>query len=240
MNTKEISITSINHAYEHSRLMEQKFRDASIVLAILMTGVGFWVMFYALWEYLGRPFPTSYMTQAVDLLGVLMCLAGLRYTSVSWKDLGLMTDNPKEIIKESLLICAISFVILAVIKYVGQLYDPTLFQTEHGFFDIRRFNLYQVAYLFTAFIQEFTARSVMQTNLKRVCATKHKVTYSIIHSSIVFAVFHIEYGIWFMIGAAILGGVLGIIYEKQNTVLGVWIVHWFLGVTAFLFGIINQ
>ncbi|SCZ76738.1 CPBP family intramembrane glutamic endopeptidase [Pseudobutyrivibrio xylanivorans] len=229
-----------NSSYEDNRTAEAKFRDASIILGILLSGVGVWVIIYALWEHLGRPVPVSYMVQAVDLLGIAMCLTAWRFTSFSVKELGLFPENPKKVAIETLILCGISFVILATIKFVGQMYDPTLFQTERGFFDIRRFNLYQIFYLFTAFIQEFTARSIMQTNLRRVCATRHKTMYAIVHASVVFAVFHIEYGFWFMIGAAFLGGLLGVVYEKQKTVLGVWIIHWFLGVAAFLFGIINQ
>ena len=229
-----------NSSYEDKRSAEAKFRDASIILGILLSGVGVWVIIYALWEHLGRPVPVSYMVQAVDVLGIAMCITAWRFTSFSVKELGLFPENPKKTAIETLILCGISFVILAAIKYIGQMYDPTLFQTERGFFDIRRFNLYQVFYLFTAFIQEFTARSIMQTNLRRVCATRHKTMYAIVHASIVFAVFHIEYGFWFMIGAAFLGGLLGVVYEKQKTVLGVWIIHWFLGVAAFLFGIINQ
>ncbi|SHI29467.1 CPBP family intramembrane glutamic endopeptidase [Pseudobutyrivibrio xylanivorans] len=230
-----------NSSYEDNRTAEVKFRDASIVMGILLSGMGVWVIIYALWEHLGRPIPVSYLVQAVDLLGIIMCATAWHFTSTfSLRELELLPDNPKKTIIQTLIICGISFGILAAIKYFGQLYDPTLFQTERGFFDIRRFNSYQIFYLVTAFIQEFTARSIMQTGLRRVCATSHKTIYAIVHASIIFAVFHIEYGFWFMIGAAFLGGILGVIYEKQKTIFGVWFIHWFLGVAAFLFGIINQ
>lgn len=227
-------------AEENTQLMEQKFHDASVVLSILMGGIGFWVLFYALCEELGRPFPNAYMVQAVDLLGIILFFLALRYTGFSLQDLGLKSNNTKKVIIQSALLCLLSFGILAAIKAVGQMYDPSLFQIEHGFFDIRRFNSHQIVYLFTAFIQEFIARSVLQENLRRVCATKHKTLYSISHASLIFAVFHIEYGFWFMIGAAVLGAVLGFVYEKQKTVFGVWMIHWFLGVAAYLFGIIGQ
>lgn len=230
-----------NLSYEDNRTAEAKFRDASIVLAILLTGLGAWIIIYALWEHLGQPIPLSYMVRVVDILGLIMCGAAWHYTSTfSLRELGLLPENPKKTIIQTLILCGISFVILASIKFIAQIYDPTLFQTERGFFDIRRFNLYQVLYLGTAFIQEFTARSIMQTGLKRVCAIRHKTIYAIVHASIIFAIFHILYGFWFMIGAAFLGGILGIIYEKQKTIFGVWFIHWFLGVAAFLFGIINQ
>lgn len=223
----------------YARKMEQKFHDSSSMLAILMVGIGAWVLFYAFWDSTGRPFSIAFMVQAEDALGLFLFFLALRHTSFTWSDIGLWTDNPKKIIKSALIISALSFGLLCIVKYVAQLYDPNLFQTEHGFFDIRRFNLYQVFYLFTAFIQEFIARSVLQSNLKRI-AIRNKSAYSIIHASIIFAIFHIEYGFWFMIGAAVLGGLLGVLYDKQKTILGVWIVHWILGVAAFLLGIIDQ
>ena len=229
--------TSDSLAY--TRKLEEKFHDSSAMLAILMCGIGAWVLFYAFWDSIGRPFSIAFMVQAEDALGLFLFVLALRHTSFTWSDIGLWADNPKKIIKDALIICAISFGVLCLVKYVAQLYDPSLFQTEHGFFDIRRFNLYQVLYLFTAFIQEFIARSVLQSNLKRI-AIRNKSAYSIIQASIIFAIFHIEYGFWFMIGAASLGCLLGILYDKQNTILGVWIVHWFLGVAAFLLGIIEQ
>ena len=86
-------------------------------------------------------------------------------------------------------------------------------------------------------MQEFIARCALQANLKRI-AIRNTSAYSIIMSSLIFAVFHIQYGFWFMIGAAILGGLLGIIYDKHNTIIGIWLIHWFTGVAAYLFGII--
>lgn len=224
---------------EYAHKMEQKFHDASALLAILMSGICAWLMFYALWDTLGRPFSIAFMVQAEDALGIFLFIEAMRHTSFSWSDLGLWTDEPLKVIKEALIVCAISFAGLCAAKYVAQLYDPTIFATERGFFDIYRFNLYQVLYLFTAFIQEFIARSALQSNLKRI-AIKNKSAYSIIQTSIIFAMFHIEYGFFFMIGAAVLGGLLGIMFDRQKSLLGVWIVHWFLGVTAYLLGIISQ
>ncbi len=216
---------------------EQKFHDASVLFVILMCGVTAWILFYAFWLTLGRPLPIELMVQAENVLGVILLLLALRYTSFSCTNLGLWSNEPKKIIKNSLFYCLIAFIVLGAVKFAGQLYAPSLFHTEHGFFDVTRFNLYQVTYIFTAFMQEFIARCALQANLKRI-AIRNASAYSIIMSSLIFAVFHIQYGFWFMIGAAILGGVLGIIYDKQNTIIGIWLIHWFTGVAAYLFGII--
>ena len=48
------------------------------------------------------------------------------------------------------------------------------------------------------------------------------------------------FGFVFMIGAAILAGLEGILYEKQQNIVGVWIVHWAFGVCATLLCLIDH
>ena len=43
-----------------------------------------------------------------------------------------------------------------------------------------------------------------------------------------------------MAGAAVLAGLEGILYEKQQNILGVWIVHWAFGVTGPLLYLIDH
>ena len=43
-----------------------------------------------------------------------------------------------------------------------------------------------------------------------------------------------------MLGAARLAGLEGILYEKQQSIYGVWIVHWVFGVTGTLLHIIDH
>ncbi len=49
---------------------------------------------------------------------------------------------------------------------------------------------------------------------------------AILLSSVIFAALHIHLGFLFMVGATILAGLEGILYEKQQNIFGVWIVHW--------------
>ena len=43
-----------------------------------------------------------------------------------------------------------------------------------------------------------------------------------------------------MLGAVILAGLEGLLYEKQKTILGVWIVHWAFGVCGTLLCLIDH
>ena len=42
-----------------------------------------------------------------------------------------------------------------------------------------------------------------------------------------------------MVGAAVLAGLEGILYEKQRSLIGVWIVHWVFGVAGALLCLIS-
>ncbi len=59
-------------------------------------------------------------------------------------------------------------------------------------------------------------------------------------SSLIFSGLHIHFGFLFMEGAAVLAGLEGILYEKHQNILGVWIVHWAFGVTGTLLCLIDH
>ncbi|MBP5294168.1 MAG: CPBP family intramembrane metalloprotease [Lachnospiraceae bacterium] len=220
--------------------MKQKLDDSSKTFCTFIAGFCLWILLYALWEFLGRPIPADFLTHGVELLGILMLIFILACTSLSWRDLGITTKTPWKTIGTGLLVAAGGFVLLVVLKLVARIFVPTAFEPEAPFFDISRFGLRQVLYIFTAGIQEFLARSVMQGNLRRIITAKHPGLLAIMLSSLIFAALHIHLGFIFMIGAAILAGLEGILYEKQQNIFGVWIVHWVFGVSGTLLCLIDH
>ena len=114
-------------------------------------------------------------------------------------------------------------------------------RSEHTHRDIRR-GLFIAAgcFVFTAGIQEFLVRSVMQENMKRILVGNNTAPMAIVLSSAIFAALHVHLGFLFMAGAGILAGLEGILYEKQQSLFGVWIVHWVFGVSGTLLCLINH
>ena len=161
-------------------------------------------------------------------------------TSLTWQDLGVTTNRPKETIRTALIVAVAAVALLFVIKLVARMIDPNCFEPDAPFFDISRFGLRQIIYILTAGIQEFLARSVIQGNLKRITVSDHRALLAIVLSSLIFAALHIHFGFLFMVGAAILAGLEGILYEKQQNIFGVWIVHWAFGVTGTLLCLIDH
>lgn len=220
--------------------MRQRLVDSSTTFTTFLFGFCGWMIFYALWEYLKRPFSADYLTHGIEVLGLLMLGFILRYTSLSWRDLGIHADDPKKTLKSALIAAGCSVLFLCALKLGIRIFRPQAFRPDLPFLDLRLFGLRQILYVFTAGIQEFLARSVMQGNLKRIMVSRHNGAMSILLSSLVFAALHIHLGFLFMMGAAVLAGLEGILYEKHKTIYGVWVVHWVFGVAGTLLSLIDH
>lgn len=215
--------------------MRIKFKDSSTTFSIFLIGICGWLTLYALWEALDRPFSKKIITHGVEVLGAILLFVIMKFTSLEWKDIGLFGENTKRNRFVTIILCTVTFAVLLTIKLI--------FRNNPGvvrggpFFDFSVMDTNRWFYIITAFVQEFLARGCVQSNMKRISASKHPSVIAIVMASLVFAVLHIHLGIAFMIGAALLGGILGIVYDKQETIYGVWIIHWFAGTMAALMGV---
>lgn len=221
-------------------MLQEKIHDSATTFSTFLFGFSIWMILYALWEYLGRPISGDDMTHGIELLAIIMLVYIVQRTSLTWHDLGLHVHHPKQTVRTALIVAACACAFLCILKAVIRIFVPTAFNPEAPFFDLSRFGTRQVLYFLTAGIQEFLARSVMQGNLKRIMVSKYRAAEAIVLSSLIFAAMHMHLGFLFMIGAAILAGLEGILYEKQNTILGVWIVHWAFGVCGTMLWLIDH
>ena len=220
--------------------MTQKFKDASNTFTTFLFGFCAWILFYAFWEFRGRPFSADIMTHGVELLGLIMLVFIVYSTSLTRRDLGIIPSEMKKSIRTALIIAGCLIVLMIGFKLVCRLLDPNCFEPDAPFIDFRRFGVRQLLYIFTAGIQEFLARIAVQRNIKRIAAGKHGGFRAIILSSLIFAALHIHHGFIFMAGSAILAGLEGILYEKQQNLFSVWLVHWVFGVCATLLCLIDH
>ena len=220
--------------------LEEKSKESSHLFTTFLFAFCIWMIIYALWEYLGRPVSPDLMTSGVEVMGVILFFFVMRYEHLNWRDLGLAADNPVRTVRTGALIavCALGFLML--VKAAVRLFNPNAFGPGLPFIDFAKFGPRQLRYIFTAGIQEFLARSVMQGNLERIMVSKNPKFGAIVLSSLIFAVLHIHLGLIFMLGAAILAGLEGILYTKQRSIYGVWIVHWVFGVGGTLLSMISH
>ena len=223
-----------------TELVKKKLNDSSRTFTTFLFGFCIWILIYALWEFLKQPVSSEIMTHGVELLGLVMLFFIMHHTSLTWHDLGVWTDKPKETVRTGLIVAVCSVALLFIIKAVARIIVPTSFRPDRPFLDVRLFGIPQIVYILTAGIQEFLARSVVQGNLMRIMVGKHTAAKAIVLSSVIFAALHIHLGFIFMIGAAILAGLEGILYEKQRNIFGVWIVHWVFGVFGTMLSLIDH
>ena len=130
-------------------------------------------------------------------------------------------------IKQTLLVAVISCGVLAIIKEILLL---TGFPVKQYFIGGSPRGAY--VYLFSAFLQEFLARGVIQTSVKHLMHIRFQTISSIILTSLLFMLMHLPFGFIFMMGAFLLSIALGIIYEQQKSIWGCAFLHWSVGYLA--------
>ena len=220
--------------------LRERVQESSKMFSIFLYAFCIWIILYALWEFGGQPFASKHMTRGVELLGIVMFVYIARYTKLSRKDLGIAPEKPWESIKIGILASLGAVAFLFQLKAIARFFSPGAFEPDKPFWDIAAFGVPQLIYIFTAGIQEFLARSVMQSNLNRIIEGKYAAVSSIILSSLIFAGLHIHLGFLFMIGAVILASLEGFLFEKQHSVYSVWLFHWVFGVTGTMLHLIDH
>ena len=90
------------------------------------------------------------------------------------------------------------------------------------------------------FGDSLSSASIESVRKLETMVAKRADILAIVLSSLIFSALHIHFGFLFMSGAAILAGLEGILYEKQQNIFGVWIVHWVFGVTGTLLCLIDH
>ncbi len=97
--------------------------------------------------------------------------------------------------------------------------------------------LYKPEYLVHSYAQEFLARGLLQGSLQRFF-DDGRGTKAVLMSSALFALLHIHFGFAAVALTFVSSVPLGLLYLRHQNLLGVTLVHWMLGVVAFLSGLL--
>lgn len=210
--------------------LRRKERDTTTVFAVTMILICSWIFFVQIWEYLGRPISLFVMTNMVEVIGIVLLLFILKSTSFTWQDIGLSTKGLGPIIRVDSLFSALGVVLLILAKVVMMKVNPGHFPPGTPFFDWGALlSVSRILYPFTAILQEFLVRGVVHENMRRIFTGERGETLAIVVSSLFFGALHLYLGVVYMVGAALLLGVLGVLYRRQNTIWGLCIPHFVLG-----------
>ena len=215
--------------------MRRRERDASIVFVSTLGFLCLWVLLVALWEFLDRPVPAHLLTQAVTLMGAGMMVFLVKVTSITWRELGLSTKGLRKALITDSLIAAAGLALMIGLKLVLLRTAPGFFEAGRPFWDWGALRLSGIFYPLTVFLQELISRGLMHESMRRVITGKYREVAAIGVTALTFGALHLFLGLIYMLGAIVLLGGLGELYRRQNTIWGLCIPHYVLGMAlAFL------
>lgn len=218
--------------------VQQKYNDSTILLVGLLAMLAIWNFACAVWELSGRPVPPFVMTMIVEVLGAVASVVIMRNTSITATDFGLgFKGAGKAVLVDGLFTAAVlAFMIGA--KLLMMRFMPNIYGENAPLFYWKAWGLSETKYPLTVVVQEFLTRGAVQGSIRRVLPEKYAVPVAIVLSSLFFGALHIYLGVAFMVGAFLLLSVFGIIYQKQKTIWGLCIPHYFLGLSLkIIFGV---
>lgn len=205
-------------------------RDCAIIFAGLITCICVYLCVWCLLEFtLNIHLGTSVYTLMIEGIAFLLFLQILIFTSMTPGDIGIFV-RPKrlfqtfrQVLPVGLAVCAIMLVANWLLRLNGIYIKPYFIGGSlHGAY----------TYIFTAILQEFLSRGVIQTCVKSLMRIKGQRFFTIMLTSLLFALMHLPFGFPFMMGALALSVALGIFYEKQENIWGCAFLHWSCGYIA--------
>ena len=210
----------------------QKHVETTVVLVALLAMLSIWNLIFGIWEFRGRAMPGYRMTQLIEVMGAIVSFLVYKKTSITKEDLGISFKGTGRAVLTNGLFTALILLGMIAVKLVLRNTSPNASSLPMFYFG--SWGIADTVYPITVIVQEFLTRGVVQGSVKRILPGKHAVLISIILSSLFFCALHIHLGLGFMIGSFLLLSVFGVIYERQKTIWGLCIPHYFLGLSLKL------
>ena len=185
-----------------------------------------------IYQYLDMPFPKEVVSRLSEILALGLFFIMLRYTDFSVRDIGIKSGNLLKELKETAMIGALLFGTLVVLKLLLLKIEMGPFHSAAPFFDWSRPGMFYLEYIFIAVFQEFLANCVLQENLNRVLTVKNGKLWALVIASFMFMALHLHLRLIYMLGAGVLKFVLGILYNRHRSILGLSFLHYEFGILA--------
>ncbi len=205
-------------------------RDCAIIFAALITCICVYLSVWCLFEFtLHLHLDTSIYTFMIEGIAFLLFLQILLFTSMTPGDIGIFV-RPKRLFHTFRQVLPIGLAVCALLILINVLLRSNGIYVKPYFIGGSLYGAY--TYIFTAILQEFLSRGVIQTCVKALMKIKGQRFLTIMLSSLLFALMHLPFGFPFMAGSFLLSVILGIIYEKQENIWGCAFLHWACGYIA--------
>lgn len=210
-----------------------KKRDLfSTVFSSLFIAISIYVFFLFLLMDIHSNFP--YAPRVVELIFFTTSMIIVKKSKLSLSHFGITFKGYKKSILASLPVTFICCGLLVVFKYF--LIQNNVKGLNGSLFIVTNFNYLLVLYIGIVFIQEFLARGVTQTIIADVMIGKNKNFWSILTTSCLFGLVHIELSFQFALICLGLGIYWGLLYFKHRNLAGVVISHFLIWSFAYLLG----
>lgn len=210
--------------------LKQHEHDCAYIFAGLIVCISLYLSIWSLLRFtLKLPVKNATFTLMIEGMTFLLFLEILFLTSLSMKEIGLIPNFSrfKKNLMETLCIAATGCILLVITKLILILMG---YPIKSYFIGGSLHGAY--TYIFTAFIQEFLARGVIQTSVGSLMKVKYQKQFGIFLTSLLFALMHLPFGFIFLVGAFLLSLVLGYLYERQGDLWGCAFLHWSCGYLA--------
>lgn len=219
-----------------TEILRQKRRQATVVFSCVVVCVSLYILLVSALEYLGLEVSTKILTQVINLMVFVVAIILYKTTDYSPSELGLKLYRPKYTFVSSAVISVGMVGVLVLLKLVLLKLTPDFFMEGAPFWnwDIGVYSW--VSYIFTCVIQEFLARSMIYSSIRKMFDGKGAMLWALFLSSLLFGAVHIAHGFMYMFTSIILLGSLGGLYEKHRSIWGVTLIHYVLGQTACCLG----
>ncbi|MCH5268833.1 MAG: CPBP family intramembrane metalloprotease [Lachnospiraceae bacterium] len=209
------------------RNLRQHERDCAMLFAGIVMCITIYLSVWSLLRFtLHVPVRISTYTLMIECMTLALFLVIVFFTSFSFKEVGIIPSRNKFLphAKQTLAIAAFASAVLLISKFILQLFDAPVKSyyiggSIHG----------AITYIFTALLQEFLARGVLQTSVKTLMRVKYQIPISILLTSMLFSLMHLPFGFTFMMGTFVLSIALGVLYEQQKSIWGCFFLHWSVG-----------
>lgn len=204
-----------------------KEESNSIIMYMLSTLILCLITLKIMGMFMGY-IPKYICTRTIETISVFLLVVFLQYTEFKIYRTGLVAT--KEEIKRTLIRCSIISIMiiiaLALTRLIMTKRNPDI--AGRSWFK-PYFHLYMRWYYpFVSILQEFLSKGVMQENVKRLFG-EEKAKWTLLACSFLFALYHVNYPLYYIIGAGVLNYITGIIYEKDRSIWGCSMIHFCVG-----------
>jgi membrane protease YdiL (CAAX protease family) len=200
--------------------------------------ISVYLLFLATLDFFQIQIPSVRLSQILNGLVFCFCVVVYRKTDFSVEELGLKIKNYKSTFLSAIGISGALVALLMVGKLVILRVAPDFFPADAPFWNWNIGVHNWVSYIFSCIIQEFLARSMLYGSVRKLFDGKRAVAVAVALTTLLFGAVHLGHGFMYMVGAMVLLGSLGGLYEKQRNIWGVAIIHYVMGEAGTCLGLI--